>query len=126
VTDDHSKQRFEVRARRAEDIPAVRVFLSDFGQLSAVAIGVLRHEDLVFWIATEASAIVAAILPRPLPFADGTTRGGVDELLVAPQRRNRGVGRKLMKLAEAHYRRMGALGMSLVVVEDNTPALSLY
>jgi ribosomal protein S18 acetylase RimI-like enzyme len=31
-----------------------------------------------------------------------------------------------MELAEAHYRSTGALGMSLVVVEDNVPALHLY
>lgn len=120
------KQHLELRLGHRDDISAVRAFLADFGQLSPVEIGVLGHADLMFWIAIEAGGIVAAILTRPLPFADGTVRGGVDELLVAPQRRKQGIGRRLMELAEDHYRSTGATGMSLVVVEDNAPALHLY
>ena len=93
----------------------MRAFMSDFGQLSPVVIGVLTHEDLVFWIATEAGAIAAATLTRPLRFADGTTRGGVDELLLAPQRRNRGIGRKLMEYWVACSARARASGWQLVV-----------
>lgn len=125
-TEASPHQELEVRLGQSEDLPAVRAFLAVNGQLTPVALGVLAHADLVFWIAIDAGAIVAAILTRSLPLADGTTRGGIDELLVAPERRNRGIGRRLMELAEAYYRSKGATGMLLTVVEDNAPALHLY
>jgi hypothetical protein len=43
-----------VRLGQREDIPAVQTFLAEEGELSPVAIGVLAHADLVFWIAVEA------------------------------------------------------------------------
>jgi ribosomal protein S18 acetylase RimI-like enzyme len=116
----------EVRFGQREDIPAVQTFLAEEGELSPVAIGVLAHADLVFWIAVEAGETVATILTRPLPFADGSMRGGADQLVVAAHRRNQGIGRRLMELAEGYYRSRGAIGMSLVVAADNAPAVHLY
>ena len=108
------------------DIERVRAFLAAEGELSPVTIGSLAQDDLVFWLAIDGTELLGAILTRPQPYADGKIRGGVDELAVAASRRNQGIGRRLMELAETHYRDEKATGMLLTVVEGNGPAVHLY
>ena len=116
----------EYRLGKPEDIEAIKALFRLDGALSSVAIGVLEHSDLVCWLASNQGRLVGVILTRPLPGESGPRYGGVDELLVAPDHRRLGIGRRLMDLAESHYRSLGLDGMQLVVVRDNEPARNLY
>jgi ribosomal protein S18 acetylase RimI-like enzyme len=78
------------------------------------------------WLAVEDGRLVGALLGRQMRSADGELRGGIDNLLVDAPRGRRGIGRRLMEEAEAHYRRRGLHGMQLAVDVDNLVARSLY
>ena len=126
MSQPESEPAIEYRTGRPEDIEEVKELFRADGELSFVAIGVLAHDDLVFWLAGDRGRLVGVILTRPLPSEAGPRYGGVDELLVVAGHRRKGIGRHLMDLAEAHYRAAGLAGMQLVVVEDNRPARLLY
>jgi ribosomal protein S18 acetylase RimI-like enzyme len=112
--------------RRGDDDQAVRALFDAERELSQYADAALSTEGLVAWLALDVERIVGAALTRPMMDADGAARGGVDELLVAASHRGRGIGRRLMELAEAHYRAAGASGMQLTVRDGNQAAQKLY
>jgi ribosomal protein S18 acetylase RimI-like enzyme len=120
------RPRIAYRIGERGDIETVKELFRTEGELSSVAIGVLAHDDLVFWLALDGDELVGVVLTRPLPSETRPRYGGVDELLVARTHRRLGVGRHLMELSEAHYREEGLDGLQLVVVEHNEPALNLY
>lgn len=59
-------------------------------------------------------------------FRAGSRRARLYSTAVAPERRGRGLGRALLKAAEAAARRNGAAWMRLEVRTDNAPAIALY
>ncbi len=109
------------RCDSADERAALRRLFADERELSSYATDTLDAPDLVAWVAFAGKEVAGAILTRPLRAADGTKLGGVDELLVAGQYQGRGIGRRLMELAEAHYLASGAGGMQLTVAEENDP-----
>ena len=118
-----------IRYRRCDslgDRVALRQLFADERELSSYADDTLDSQDLVAWVALSGQEVVGAMLTRPMRSEDGTELGGVDELLVATGHRGRGVGARLMELAETHYQANGADGMQLTVREDNEPARRLY
>ncbi len=114
------------RCDLAEDRAAIRRLFADERELSSYAGDVLDAPDLAAWVALAGQQVIGAILTRPLRSEDGAGLGGVDELLVATDYQGRGIGRRLMQLAESHYRTSGAAGMQLTVREDNEAARRLY
>jgi len=109
-----------------DDRAAMRRLFADEHELSSYADDVLDAPDLVAWVALAGQEIVGAILTRPMRTEDGGELGGVDELLVSAHHQGQGIGRRLMELAETHYRAAGAAGMQLTVNEDNSPARRIY
>lgn len=78
-------------------------------------------------VALDGHAIVGALIMREVVASDRSRRGGVDELLVHHDFRDRGVGRTLMAAAEDYWRSVpGITGMQITVRESNEPALHLY
>jgi len=114
------------RALEQADLPTVTELFASEEELSPYARETLDDALLVGWLAVEGECIVGAVLTRTMRSDDDRERGGVDELLVADSHRRLGVGRRLMELAEAHYRAMGVAGMQLSVTEANRPAARLY
>jgi ribosomal protein S18 acetylase RimI-like enzyme len=116
------------RIRRAgeHDLSALFELFEREAELSDYAERTLGSDELIAWVAEEDGHIVGAILTHLMKTPERERLGGVDELLVAATRRRRGIGRMLMKVAEAHYREAGADGMQLTVSEANAPAQRLY
>jgi len=110
-----------------EDWPQVRDFLLREAEApSQYATDVLARERIVAWLAHDGEDIVGWILTHPFRADDDVERGGIDDVVVAATHRRRGIGRRLMGLAEAHYRQSRAGGMQLTVRADNDAALPLY
>lgn len=114
------------RALQQSDLPALIELFASEGELSTYAREALDDALLAGRLAVEGECIVGAVLTRTMRSSDERERGGVDELLVAASHRRLGVGRRLMLLAEAHYRDMGVAGMQLSVTARNDPAVHLY
>lgn len=114
------------RALKPADLPAVTNLFVAEEELSPYASAALKDDLLAGWLAIDGSHIVGAVLTRIMRSDDGAERGGVDELVVASGYRGRGIGRRLMQLAEAHYHTLGVAGMQLSVAETNEPAVHLY
>lgn len=112
--------------RRVGDIEAVRALFAAENELSPYAAEVLSSERLLAWLAFDDERIVGAVLTRPMIAADGAESGGIEELLVAASHRGLGIARRLMELAETHYRGTDAAGMQLTVRDGNAAALRLY
>ncbi len=108
------------------DWESVRAFLSNQGEPAEHASAALAHEQIEAWLALDDGGVIGWILTYPGKSEDGTERGGVEDLVVARSHRGRGVARRLMELAETHYRERGLAGMQLTVRANNEPALRLY
>jgi len=108
------------------DWPVVEAFLLGQGEPVEHAKSVLAHEEVVAWLFVEGDEMAGWILTHPGRSNDGVERGFVEDLVVSESRRGRSVGRRLMELAEAHYRDRGFHGMQLTVRADNERALRLY
>ena len=67
------------------------------------------------WLATEESRWVAALLAVEQRRSDGKLRGCVENCLVDPRYRRQGLARRLMQVAEAHYRSRELAGMEFAV-----------
>jgi ribosomal protein S18 acetylase RimI-like enzyme len=96
------------------------------GQPAEHARAVIAEGTADLWLAEDDGRLVGALLGRPMRSSDGERRGGVDNLLVDARHRRRGIGRRLMEAAEAHYRVQGLHGMQLVVNAENVVARPLY
>ncbi len=108
------------------DWDKVRQFLLGEGEAPERLPRILAAEDTVAWLAVDEGDVVGWILTYPLLAEDTVERGGVENLVVARSHRRRGIGRRLLELAEAYYRRKGLAGMQLTVRADNPPARRLY
>lgn len=95
--------------------------LEDAGHPARV-MATLPHD---LWVAMDHGAIVGGVLCSEFK-AHGKTLGGVENLVVAPTHTGRGIGRRLVAMAEQHYRQRGLHGMQLSVRADNAPARTLY
>ncbi len=108
------------------DWDKVRQFLLGEGEAPERLPRILAAEDTVAWLAVDEGDVVGWILTYPLLAEDRVERGGVENLVVARSHRRRGIGRRLLELAEAYYGRKGLAGMQLTVRADNQPARRLY
>ncbi|MEP7215121.1 MAG: GNAT family N-acetyltransferase [Anaerolineaceae bacterium] len=77
------------------------------------------------WVALDHGVVVGGVLCREIQ-AHGKNLGGVENLVVAGTHTGRGIGRRLVAMAEQHYRQRGLQGMQLTVRADNAPARTLY
>ncbi|OGO50966.1 MAG: hypothetical protein A2148_03000 [Chloroflexi bacterium RBG_16_68_14] len=109
-----------------DDWTSVEAFLSSHGEPSEHARAVFVHEEVEAWLAFDEDELVGWILTHPGRSDDGVQRGFVEDVVVARSHRGHGIARRLMELAEAHYRERGFAGMQLTVRADNAPALRLY
>lgn len=87
---------------------------------------VLAEGQAQLWLALHNDACVGGLLGRRLHSSDSVVRGGVDNLLVDARYRRRGIARRLMLTAEAHYQRLDLGGMELSLNAANAIALALY
>jgi ribosomal protein S18 acetylase RimI-like enzyme len=101
-------------------------FFDANSQNATHARAVIAEGNAELWIAEDEGQVVGALLGRQMRSSDGELLGGVDNLLVDARHRRRGIGRRLMGEAEAHYRTEGLDGMQLAVNADNIVARSLY
>ena len=90
-----------------------------------------REFDGVVLVAELDAAVVGfvAVLTRyrsPEPDRDPTEHGFVSDLVVLASHRGRGVGRRLLRAAEARARKAGARALRLSVRAGNDGALALY
>lgn len=85
-------------------------------------IGTVPHE---LFIARDGARVVGGVLCSEL-LVRGQARGGVENLVVSPDYHGQRIGRRLMEMAEVHYRARGVQGMQLTVRADNAPARALY
>ncbi len=94
----------------------------------ALALGLHDRTILVAEQAGELLGLVTAALarPDPGPLTTRRVRGHVPELVVAPGHRRRGVGRALMRAAEAWALERGAVELVLTVWEGNLAAEAFY
>ena len=76
------------------------------------------------FLAREGDRVVAGALCSEVTTRPRTS--GVENLVVAPDYTGRGIARRLMEMAEAHYRAGGCSGMQVSVRADNAPARALY
>ena len=95
--------------------------LEDAAQPARV-MATLPHD---LWVALDHGAVVGGVLCSEMR-VHGKLLGGVENLVVAPTHTGRGIGRKLVAMAEQHYRQRGLQGMQLTVRADNAPARTLY
>lgn len=77
------------------------------------------------WVAMEHGAIVGGVLCSEFR-ARGKSISAVENLVVSPTHTGRGIGRRLVAMAEQHYRQRGLEGMQLTVRADNAPVRTLY
>ena len=110
----------------ARDWKSVQDFLAGQGEPADHAGAVLATEQVEAWVAMDDGEVVGWILTRPMTSEDGAKLGGIEDIVVAGSHRGRGIGRKLMELAESHYRERGFQGMQLTVDAGNKAALHLY
>jgi ribosomal protein S18 acetylase RimI-like enzyme len=90
-----------------------------------------REFDGVVLVAEVEGAVVGfvTVLTRyrsPEPDDDPREHGFVSDLVVLAAHRGRGLGRSLLRAAEARAREAGALAVRLSVKAGNTGALALY
>ena len=95
------------------DWDKVRQFLLGEGEAPERLPRILAAEDTVAWLAVDGRDVVGWTLTYPLLAEDSVERGGVENLVVARSHRRRGIGRRLVELAEAYYRRKCLAGMQL-------------
>lgn len=80
------------------------------------------------WFAEDEGRVVGALLSVEERRADGDgqLRGGVENCLVDEAYRQRGIARRLMEAAEAHYERRGLVGMQFAVRRHFEPNDALF
>jgi ribosomal protein S18 acetylase RimI-like enzyme len=78
------------------------------------------------WVAEAQGQAVGWIATAPVVTHEGYTLGGIDDLVVDEDWRGQGIGRRLMELAEVHFRAEGLAALQLTVRADNQVALNLY
>jgi ribosomal protein S18 acetylase RimI-like enzyme len=108
------------------DWPRVRGLLDANDEDAGHAVRVLEHDDARAWVAESGDALVGWVLTRPVVTDEGYRLGGIDDLVVDEAWRGQGIGRRLMELAEAHFRAEGLAALQLTVRADNQVALNLY
>ena len=121
-----TRGRISYRRFRARDWPRVRQYLRAEGEVPDRRLQTVATERIAAWLALDGRELVGWILTYPLVSEDGLRRGGVENIVVARSHRRRGIGRRLLELAEAHYGGKGLPGMQLTVRADNEPARRLY
>lgn len=99
--------RADVKARLPQALSELAGAASWLAWVDDVAVGLLN-----------AMAGLSTFAARPLL--------NVHDLAVLPQWRGYGVGRALLRAAEAHARHLGACKLTLEVLSGNTGALALY
>jgi GNAT superfamily N-acetyltransferase len=77
------------------------------------------------WLAEADGRLVGALLAVEQLRAGGRVRGCVENCLVDPQCRREGLARRLMEVAEAHYRDRGLAGMEFAVRKQLEPNAAL-
>lgn len=106
--------------------PGVVALFTANGDDARHARAVIAEGGADLWLAEEEGRLLGVLLGRQMRSSDGELRGGVDNLLVDGGYRRRGIGRRLMEEAEAHYRARDLYGMQLAVSAENSVARSLY
>lgn len=117
-----------VRIRRAQaaDLDALLALEENFpgDRMSRRSIrALLGSASAQFWIAGPASAARGALL---LLTRRNSRWARIYSLVVTPQARGQGLGRRLVQAAEREARRRGCVGVSLEVRDDNAAARALY
>lgn len=77
------------------------------------------------WLAEEDSELLGALLAVEERRGDGRIRGCVENCLVTPAHRRRGIARALMEAAETHYRERGLAGVEFAVRRHFEPNAAL-
>ena len=112
---------------RDADWPAMRALLERNDEDVYYPADVLRTiPEASGWVVEAGQEVVAYILVRPMTSDEGYQLGGVDNVVVDERWRGQGIGRRLLELAEEHFRETGLAAMQLTVRADNTVALGLY
>ena len=81
----------------------------------------LTDRNGAFWVVEDAGDIIATVMIG----YDGH-RGTINYLAVTPAAQERGIGRELMRRAEAYLIDLGCPKVSFCVRKDNLPVLSFY
>ncbi len=115
----------EIVPRAETDLPPLFVFASAvFGDLPGWSdervLEVLRG-DVVF-VARESGQLAGSVALK----REDTDAIVIEQLLVAPGREGRGIGRSLLAYAEGYAIAERARSLRIVVEEDNRPARSFY
>lgn len=113
------------REFEASDWPAVEAMLRANDE-EAGPRAALEHPAARAWLAEAQGCTVGWVLTAPVVTHEGYLLGGIDDLVVDEEWRGRGIGRRLMELAEEHYRAEGKAAIQLTVRADNAVALGLY
>jgi ribosomal protein S18 acetylase RimI-like enzyme len=121
VLDDITFREFE-----ESDWPAVEEMLAANDEDASHARDVLATPAARAWVAEADEALVGWILTRPILTEDGYDLGGIEDVVVEDAYRGQGIGRRLIVLAEEHWRAAGKAAIQLTVRADNAAALSLY
>lgn len=99
-------------------------------QLAALKL-MLPREDILLWVAEaqrDDDCVVAGFcsVQGLISSAEGGPVGIVEDVVVAPEWRGRGIGRRLLEGAEAWARRRGMSRLQLLADRGNAPALDFY
>jgi ribosomal protein S18 acetylase RimI-like enzyme len=79
------------------------------------------------WVACDGDAVVGYVaVALGFSFEYRGREAFVDELLIAPTHRGRGLGREALEVAEAYCREVGVNALHLEVERHRDPALELY
>lgn len=130
------------RPAQVADLPQIVVLLGqlfaieqDFNpdatrQLAALKL-MLPREDILLWVAEarleEGTRVVGFCSVQSLiSSAEGGPVGLIEDVVVAPDWRASGVGRRLLEGAEAWARRRGMSRLQLLADEDNAAAQGFY
>lgn len=128
----------QYRRAQAADIPAVAALLAalfaieqDFSadparQIAALT-RMLERDDILLQIAENEGEVVGFCSVQSLiSTAEGGGVGLIEDVVVAPVWRGRGIGRGLLEAAEAWSKHRGYTRLQLLADEDNAPALEFY
>ena len=108
------------------DWPRVRAMLEANDEDAGDAGRVLQHDGSRAWVAEAGDELVGWVLTRPVVTDEGYHLGGIEDLVVDEPWRGQGIGRRLMEMAEDHFRAEGLAALQLTVRADNQVALNLY
>ena len=123
----HRKEPFRIRNARTKDISHILQLWKKYGEYhswldtpQALARKVERERDL-FLLAELKGEIIASVMGS----YDGRFAFAA-RLVVAPGHRRKGIATKLMEELERRLRDKGASQVSLLIEDNNDPAISLY